>query len=52
MVLIGSDGHEFGFSKRCRLKVFRLCDVFRLGVDVNDVKTRLVVVHGVQDDLK
>lgn len=51
MILIGSNGCEFGLGKNERAKILRLGSVFCPLVDVDDVETRLVSVHGIQYDL-
>ena len=51
MVLVGRDGGEFRLREDERAKVFRLRRVFCPLVDVNNVETRLVAMHGIQYDL-
>jgi len=48
VVLVRSDGGEFRLGKYERLKVLGQRHVLRLRVDVDGVKTRLVLVHRVQ----
>ena len=52
MVLVGCDGHEFGFCEDEGFEVFRLGVVLSLRSDVHDVEPRLVLVHRVQDHLQ
>ena len=52
MVLVGGDSHELGFREDERPEVLCLRHVLCLGVDVYDVKARLILVHGVQDNLE
>ena len=51
VVLVGRDGGEFRLREDERAKVFRLRRVFCPLVDVNNVETRLVAMHGIQYDL-
>jgi hypothetical protein len=51
MILIGRDGRELCLWKDERAKVLRLRSVFGPLVDVDNVETRLVAVHGIQYDL-
>ena len=51
MILVGGDGGELGLGEDEGLEVLRQRDVLRLGVDVDGVKTRLVLVHRVQYNL-
>ena len=51
MILIGRNGRELCLWEDERAKVFRLRSVFCPLVDVDNVETRLVAVHGIQYDL-
>ena len=52
VILVGCDGHEFGFSEDEGFEVFRLRVVLSLRSDVHNVKPRLVFMHRVQDHLQ
>lgn len=53
MVLVGCDGCESGLLENKRLIVFlRVFLTVLAGVHVDDMKPRLIPVHGVQDDLQ
>ena len=52
MVLVGGDRHELGLGEDEGPEVLRSGHVFRLRVDVDDVKARLIAVHRVEDDLR
>lgn len=51
MILIGSYGCEFSLWENERAKVFCLRGVLGSLVDVDNVETRLVAMHGIQYDL-
>ena len=51
MVLVGGDGGELGLGEDEGLEVLRQRHVLRLGVDVDCMETRLVLVHRVEDYL-
>jgi hypothetical protein len=51
VILIGRNGRELCLWEDERAKVFRLRSVFCPLVDVDNVETRLVAVHGIQYDL-
>ena len=52
MVLVGGDRHELGLGEDEGPEVLCPGHVFRLRVDVDDVKARLIAVHRVEDDLR
>lgn len=52
MVLVGRDGREFRLGEDEGTEILRLRRVLVALVNVNDVETRLVSVHGIQDDLQ
>ena len=45
VVLVGGDCRELGLREDVRLEVLRLRHILCLGVDVNYVEPRLVLVH-------
>ena len=51
MILIGGDCSEFRLWENKCAKILCLRGVLCALVDVNDMKTRLVAVHGIQYDL-
>ena len=52
MILLGGDCSEFRLWEDESAKVLFLRGVFCALVDVNDVETRLVVVHGIEYNLR
>jgi len=48
VILVGGDGGEFSFGKDERLEVLRQGHVLGLGVHVDGVKARLILVHRVE----
>lgn len=51
VILIGRDGRELGLWEDERAKILGLRSVFGPLVDVDNVETGLVAVHGIQYDL-
>ena len=51
MVLVGGDGSELRLGEDERLEVLGQRHVLGLGIDVDGVKTRLILVHRVQNYL-
>ena len=52
MILICSDGHESCFGKNECLEILCVIEILVLGRAVGDMKSGLISVHGVQDDLE
>ena len=52
VILVGCDGHELGLWEDEGSEVLCLRYVLSLRVDVNDVESRLIAVHRVEDDLR
>ena len=52
VVLVGGDGGELGLAEEERFEILAATHVLALGVDVDHVEAWLVLVHGVQNDLR
>ena len=52
VVLVSRHRHELGLMKYKGPEVLRLCHVLCFGIDINHVEARLILVHGVENDLK